>query len=104
MKFVCPVCGWPNLPDPPQDYEICPSCGTEFGYDDFTRSHAELRAEWMANGMAWHGAAPKPLGWNPKGQLVNVNVMAQPPTPHATNTTINGWTNPYFGIAQVIPA
>ena len=36
---TCPVCGYAGLDDPPwqggaPSDEICPSCGTHFGYDD----------------------------------------------------------------------
>jgi hypothetical protein len=51
MKFICPVCDWPNLREKPDcSFEICPQCGTEFGYDDAGASHADLRAEWVAGG------------------------------------------------------
>ena len=41
MKFTCPVCGYPELEEPPRSprtgggsYEICPSCGFQFGVTD----------------------------------------------------------------------
>lgn len=46
----CPVCGYGGLTEPPSDFTICP---TEFGYDDATRSHEELREEWVRNGSRW---------------------------------------------------
>jgi hypothetical protein len=48
--YLCPVCGYDRLEDPPGTFTICPSCGTEFGYDDAFASHAELRAKWLQNG------------------------------------------------------
>jgi rubredoxin len=60
MGYRCPVCGYDELPRPPDDYLICPSCGTEFGYDDFAdtdlerqRRWNELRKLWFDRGMPW---------------------------------------------------
>jgi hypothetical protein len=58
------------MPDPPQDYNICPCCGTEFGYDDDFKSFAQLRQEWIAGGMRWFFRKP-PLFWNPELQLAH---------------------------------
>ena len=70
MTYTCPVCGYPELEDPPENHEICPSCGTQFGYHDFTRSHAELRARWLERGAAWHSRVdPPPPNRNPYQQL-----------------------------------
>ena len=50
--FVCPVCGYLGLTEEPwkmgpeydsPSYEICPSCGTEFGYTDFWPGRVERR-------------------------------------------------------------
>ena len=49
-EYTCPVCDYHKMTDPPKDYEICPSCGTEFGLDDNVTTHAELREEWERNG------------------------------------------------------
>lgn len=71
MTYICPVCGYNQLLAPPSEYTICPSCGTEFEYDDFTASHAELRQRWIAAGMPWHSRRlPPPPGWNPVSQLL----------------------------------
>lgn len=56
--FTCPVCGYDKLDkDPaPLSYEICPHCGTEFGYDDAFCTHAELRERWLDRGSkCWGG-------------------------------------------------
>jgi len=56
MAHTCPVCGFAELTQPPYDstgcasFEICPSCGTEFGYHDANKSHEELRRRWLAAG------------------------------------------------------
>lgn len=62
--FTCPVCFFDGLTEPPQDYNICECCGTEFGNDDEARSHEELRMEWLAAGANWFFGEP-PSGWNP---------------------------------------
>lgn len=63
---TCPVCGYAEMPYPPESHEICPCCGTEFGYDDFTRSYQELRDKWLAGGGAWFSPVHNPPdGWNP---------------------------------------
>ena len=71
-RQVCPVCGYKGLGEPPRDregnasFEICPSCGTEFGYDDATKSAAQLRREWLGRGAGWWSKAVKPpKNWNP---------------------------------------
>jgi hypothetical protein len=70
MKYLCPVCGYKELTDPPKDYEICPCCGTEFGYDDATFTHEELRRRWIAAGAQWFDyTTSPPAHWNPQVQL-----------------------------------
>lgn len=72
MKYVCPVCGYPNLESEPANHEICPSCGTQFGYDDYLRSYESLRNEWFAKGAKWFLEGYKPKNWNPYLQLLNL--------------------------------
>lgn len=78
-RLRCPVCGYPGLEEPPRSssgggsYEICPSCGFEFGVtdDDLGFSYDEWRERWIAAGMPWDSAGiePPPAGWDPKKQL-----------------------------------
>lgn len=69
--YTCPVCLFKELPDPPHDFEICPSCGTEFGYHDRTTSYLALRQRWVENGARWNSrVVPAPDGWNGWGQLI----------------------------------
>lgn len=78
MAHTCPVCGYPDLRDPPHgedgggSYEICPSCGFQFGVDDEDRdiSYENWREGWVAAGMPWRsdGIRP-PRGWDPAKQL-----------------------------------
>ncbi len=83
MKYTCPVCGFDQLPHPPSDYMICPSCDTEFGYTDFNVSHDELRKQWRLGGARWQSKVfPPPSGWNPYLQLaragLNIDIIAPP--------------------------
>jgi hypothetical protein len=74
--LLCPVCGFAGLTEPPYDsagcasFDICPCCGTEFGYDDATKSHGELRKDWLAAGASWRSKAQgPPPNWDPLTQL-----------------------------------
>lgn len=67
-RTLCPVCGL-DLDWPPLDYDICPCCGTEFGYSDSGRSHAELRQIWIAGGMKWFDTSYHVVNWSPVEQL-----------------------------------
>jgi hypothetical protein len=78
MQFMCPVCGFPDLHEAPRSpagggsYEICPSCGFEFGVsdDDQGYTYTQWRSKWIANGMPWMSIDMKrPDGWDPVSQL-----------------------------------
>ncbi len=85
-RYLCPVCGYPELVDPPWDNdsgsdEICPSCGTHFGYHDAAGGDAgrreevyrRLREAWRSAGYPWFAPdEPPPAGWNPEEQLETV--------------------------------
>jgi len=67
-RFTCPVCYFDRMTDPPQDFHICPSCGTEFELDDagpdIEARRAELRAFWVSGGCRWWSILePKPADW-----------------------------------------
>lgn len=87
MRNICPACGFPSLDEAPWSLdgggseEICPSCGIQFGYDDFCGGDAEQRKRfyedwrlrWVAEGMPWSSlGVSSPNGWNPAEQLKNV--------------------------------
>lgn len=75
MRFTCPVCGYKDLPALPRDYEICPSCGTEFEYHDALKSHEQLRREWKQRGLVWHSRViQQPSGWNGYVQLIEAHL------------------------------
>lgn len=80
--YTCPVCGYPELAEPAYDayncssFEICPSCGVEFGNDDFhislprAETHRLLREKWIADGTLWWSTTqPPPPDWDPLDQL-----------------------------------
>lgn len=71
---LCPVCGYDGLEDGTASGEICSSCGTEFGYSDFQRSHLELRRRWISEERAqwWSRYTPMPSAWSPVSQLRNI--------------------------------
>ena len=84
-RFVCPVCGYPDLNEAPYldggggSYEICWSCGFEFGVTDDDRgyTHAAWRARWLDLGMPWASRShPRPPDWDPAHQLQN---LIEPP-------------------------
>ena len=91
MKHTCPVCGFPKLTAAPRSasgggsYEICPSCGFQFGVtdDDAGYSYAQWRKVWAQRGLKWASATPKPKNWDPAAQLrtLDVKTTANQPAP-----------------------
>ena len=57
-KYSCPVCSFDKLKEAPfglnnePSYEICPSCGFEFGFDGGNDPEVfeEFRQRWIKNG------------------------------------------------------
>lgn len=82
MYYICEVCGYPYLDEPPYDkfgygtYAICPCCGFEFGYDDYPDKEMgfiDWRNNWINNGFKWFSKhTSPPVNWNPKKQLGNL--------------------------------
>lgn len=80
--FVCPVCGFAGLDSAPTDedgdgnFEICPSCGFQFGVTDDDRgfTYEAWRERWIGLGMRWRaeGIEDPPPGWDPARQLANL--------------------------------
>lgn len=71
--YQCPVCFYNQMLDPPEDFNICPCCGTEFGNDDFELNHAELRERWEAGGLLWFSKfTPQPFNWDPIAQITGL--------------------------------
>src|ERR1700730_14788916 len=80
MRYDCPVCGYPDLTEPTRShgggsYEICPSCGFQFGVSDDSDgiSYDECRESWIDQGMPWNSKGIKPpMNWSPQHQLARV--------------------------------
>lgn len=81
MTHTCPACGWPALREPPRSrsgggsYEICPSCGFEFGVtdDDLQIAPKAWREAWVAGGCRWNSRHRlPPAGWDPVAQLARL--------------------------------
>ena len=81
MTYQCPVCGFPGLYEPARSpeggdsYEICPSCGFEFGVtdDDLGYSYDRWREGWISRGMPWSSVGrSEPDGWDPRAQMKNI--------------------------------
>jgi len=80
MNYSCPVCFFDNMPYPPERYNICPCCGTEFDNDDVECSYEELRYNWVVNGARWfYGQSP--ANWNPWVQLASASYGVRPVAP-----------------------
>jgi hypothetical protein len=96
--YTCPVCYFARMVDPPKDYNICVCCGTEFGNDDESRTHAQLRQHWISSGAKWFFRESPPL-WNPWKQLADANV----PLPYTTVVTLGSSFAATVGIQGQIP-
>ena len=100
MAHPCPVCGYPELREPPRSgggsYEICPCCGFQFGVsdDDCHFTYEQWRIKWRKSGMKWTSRSlTRPAKWNPGQQLTQMPTKSRPPgkpvtrdahTPHQT--------------------
>ena len=82
MCYTCPVCGYGGLKEPPRgesgkcpSYEICPSCGFEFGYDDEDQgfTYDSFREDWIKQGWHWRHESP-PEGWDPVKQMAKAGI------------------------------
>lgn len=79
---ICPVCGYPNLDRPACDpdtqvpsFDICPSCGCEFGYYDATpHAKEKYRRNWVQQGAPWFKPELKPVEWSLKDQLAQIGI------------------------------
>jgi hypothetical protein len=88
MTNVCPVCGY-QMSWPPSDFNICPCCATEFGYDDAGRTYEDLRNEWIKGGMAWWSPCNvQPSGWDPERQLKSLRTKAEVAVPGFARNTV----------------
>ena len=54
-------------------FDICPCCGVEFGYEDYTEnSLKEYRAKWISDGAHWFDPKLRPQNWSLQEQLSNI--------------------------------
>jgi hypothetical protein len=82
-KYVCYVCGYPNLDEPPRgldgnipSFDICDCCGIEFGYEDTTKENIlKYRQKWIGTGGEWFCKELCPENWDMKEQLKNIGVF-----------------------------
>lgn len=82
VQNLCLVCGH-EMDDPPRDYNVCPSCGTEYGVNDVNASYDELRQAWLETGPVWWSKTDnQPDNWSPSRQLANLG----PTIPAVTST------------------
>jgi hypothetical protein len=72
----CRVCGYAldfapwGEDDSSPTWEICPCCGTEFGYEDSTIiGTKQARQQWIENGATWFDNTEKPSNWDLGAQL-----------------------------------
>src|ERR1700674_3401585 len=92
MNNFCPVCGY-GMEDQPANYNICPSCGTEFGVHDVNASILSLRQNWLNTGPRWWSTTdPEPPNWAPLKQLarylIGVRIGVRDSTPQLQNLAI----------------
>jgi hypothetical protein len=89
---LCTVCGY-EMEEGPRDYNICPSCGTEFGLHDVNSTVDNLRAVWFATGPRWHSSVvPQPTNWNP---FVQVAIVMQGGISGSSNAVQDWSDQPY---------
>jgi hypothetical protein len=88
MAHMCPACGYPALQESPRSakgggsFEICPSCGFQFGVsdDDAGFTYANWRARWKKLGAPWSSKGiPAPRGWNPESQVAGLKSGTRKP-------------------------
>ena len=79
MTYRCPVCGY-GMPFAPEDNNICSCCGTEYGYDDRSKTYAEIAQDWTSHGAKWFSVyVTPPPNWNPWEQLIQAGLGYQIP-------------------------
>ncbi len=78
--YICPVCGYDKLEEPPLNHEICPCCSTHFSYNDSGPKepsfyHKILRDEWInIFEMKFAHEFLLPENYDPIKQLLNIGI------------------------------
>jgi hypothetical protein len=72
---ICPVCGY--APEEAyEDHDICVCCGTQFGYHDSIRRHAEIREDWLSRGAPWNSRRKAMTeGWDAQEQMKDAGLI-----------------------------
>jgi hypothetical protein len=92
---LCTVCGY-EMEEGPRDYNICPSCGTEFGLHDVNSTIDNLRSAWMANGCRWYSTVvAQPPNWIPLAQLAKILIQ---------EASIAVISSNYYSLVDLTPA
>ena len=83
QTYTCPICGYDGIreelgsvPDKWGTFEICPSCGWEFGYDN-PAEIIQYRHLWLVNGAKWFDPKAKPKKWDVKEQLARIGLSLE---------------------------
>lgn len=59
-------------------FELCPCCGTEFGYQDATLEAAQARRrQWGDDGYPWRDHSRLPVDWDSARQLLGLPQRAR---------------------------
>jgi hypothetical protein len=100
--IICPVCGYEKLLQPVEENPICPSCYTEFGFDDEKQTFQKLRQNWIDAGMPWKAinVEPAPDDWNPIKQLRNIGVTLK--DIRAVNAVDNDDNSIHFVVEEIM--
>ena len=74
----CPICGYDEMPYAPVPENICPCCGTQYGFDDYYHTPKELRLMWIEAGFPWFDdIIGPPENWSPVKQLLKAGCGAE---------------------------
>lgn len=79
--MICKVCGldygdytWGKDGQTPS-FEICPCCGTTFGYEDATTDGIlRKRSDWLEGNGKWFMAKEQPSDWDLETQLKSAGI------------------------------
>ena len=85
MNYRCKMCGYNQMPFPPNRHNICPCCGIEYGVDDAVESFENLRNDWLRNGAPWFSTLDpfvRPPNWNAWDQLDLAGLPYSVPRPN----------------------
>lgn len=98
---LCPVCGF-KMDAPPRDYNICPSCGTEFGLHDANASIIELREAWIKTGPKWASATDhQPPDWDPYAQLALLGLSSGAIVPAGGVVSVEATSSSHIGVSSI---